>query len=438
VTTPRPPRLSAFWETVGRPGALYLFAEAMGKGATYLVFIWLATQMTVEDFGFLNVFISLLTLLGVVVGLGLPDGVVRFHFRREGFAPALTFAFIMPVGMTVLIASLLLPFRGTVALLLNVPVWLAVAALLGAAPVALRQAWLGVLRARREAGHFLVMRVLEPIGFLASLAGLLWLGKSLGYQGTAGAYLVAIGVVALVGVVAAVSRFRLQINLKVLRPLTRYSLPLVAHSFAMTGLALFDQLVLQQIVGPEGAGVYAFAYRFGMAMSLFALAFSHVWGPLAMDRMSDGRPESLVPLAKNSLWGLLGIALLLAWTLPAIAGRLGGLQYSASIPLIPAVVYAYLWMALYTLMATTLAFRERSGTLAVASGTAFLLNALLNYLTIPIWGPAAAAATTVISYMFLALLVWVVAGDRSLMPWGRLALQMALAAPLVLLPTLLF
>ena len=437
MTTPRLSKLRMFWDTVGRPGSMYFMAEALGKGGTYLLFIWLATQMTVEDFGFLNVFISLLTLLGVVVGLGLPDGVVRFHFRDHGLAPAVTAAMILPwVGAAILVL-VLLPWRGIVGLVLNVPGWLPVLAAGGAALVAIRQSWLGLLRARRETGGYLVVRLLEPLLFLAFLVFLIILNFELGYRSTIAAYVTGLGIVALLGVARAFRGFGFEWHPPTLRPLARFSLPLVAHSFAMTGLALFDQVVLQQLFGAEGTGIYAFAYRFGMAMSLVALAFSAVWGPLALERLRDGKEDQLVPLAQQSFRALLGSAILFAWTLPWLAGFLGGERYAEATSLIPLVVYAYLWLGLYTLAAVYLVFRNRSATLALASASAFLLNVVLNYLPIPVWGPLAAAVTTTVCYLLLALIVWGAMGrDRDALPWGSFAFQSALAGPVILAPSL--
>ena len=107
--------------------------------------------------------------------------------------------------------------------------------------------------------------------------------------------------------------------------------------------------------------------------------------------------------------------------------------------LIPLVIYAYLWVGVYSLASAYLYFRNRSASLAAASGSAFLANAALNYLTIPMWGATAAAATTVISYMLLNVLVWRGLGAiRSDLPWQEFAFQAVLVAPLILGASLFF
>jgi O-antigen/teichoic acid export membrane protein len=76
-------------------------------------------------------------------------------------------------------------------------------------------------------------------------------------------------------------------------------------------------------------------------------------------------------------------------------------------------------------------YRGRTGALAAVSGGAFVANAVLNYLTVPRYGPPAAAISTIACYVLLFWLTWrLFAADEPALPWRRLALEAAAAAPL--------
>lgn len=424
---------------MGRHGAAYLAAEAFSKGGLYVLFVWLATSLAVDHFGLLNVFVSLLTLCGALVGLGVPEGLLRSYFRGANFSATLLLGLAIPIVMGLISLLVLAPWSTAAAAALRLPRELLLVAVAGAPLVALRQVWLAVLRARRNSRHYLMLRVLEPLLFLLLLLVFLYLPDVLSYRGAIYAYVGSIAVAALAGATLVIYQVGLAWSTEPLRRLIVFSLPLLPHGLAMTGLALFDQIVLQQLAGPEITGTYAYAYRFGMAMYLLVFAISVSWGPLAIERLQQGRAEVLRPLAVTAFRLLLAAAVLLAWCMPGLASWIGGARYAPAMWLIPLVVYAYLWVGLYSLMVAYIYSRNRTGRLAAASGAAFLVNGGLNYLTVPFWGAGAAAITTVISYMMLAVLVWKALGrDRQDLPWRRLALEAVLIAPIVLGATIFY
>lgn len=424
--------LGTFWDQFGRHGAAYLVAESVAKGGIYILFVWLATLMSVTDFGLLNVFVALLTLVAIAIGLGLPEGLLRFHFSAVDFRAALSTAMALPVVASLLVLLALIPWGDAAADALNVPTGLLIVAIAGAPLVSVRQSWLAVLRARRESRGYIAARMVEPVIFLLLLALIGAGAAEVGYRTAALAYLGAVAGAATLGVAGAAWRFGFRLKAEPFIPMIVFSLPLVGHGLAMTGLSLFDQLVIQQIHGARETGTYAFAYRFGMAMSLIVFAFTAAWSPLVIQRLQADRGASLRPLAEMAFRLLLLSSVLLSWSIPVLADILGRDEYSGSLHLIPLVVYAYLWLGLYGLAVGYLYFRRRSGLMVMASGTAFLCNAVLNYLAVPAWGAEAAAVTTVISYVLLWLLVWRALGhDRLELPWGKFAGQTVAVAPLI-------
>jgi O-antigen/teichoic acid export membrane protein len=431
--------LRAFWNAAGRDTATYFVAEGFAKGGIYILFVWLATMLSVEGFGLLNVYVSLLTMVGAVIGLGLSEGLVRFHFDAADFRGVVGGAIALPVVFAIAVVALLYPIRSASAGFLNVPEQLLITALVVAPLLALRQSWLGILRARGEAGRYLLLRFVEPLLFLAAVAFLLATAATITYSGTVTAYSLAVAGTCLIGLVAVGMSTGMRWHTHTVRRLVAFSVPLVPHALAMAGLTAFDQLILQQLLGPEVTGTYAYAYRFAMVMALVVFALGAAWGPFVLRRLQAGQRESITPLARTTFHILILLAVILAWTVPFAAGIVGGDQYTAALSLIPLVVFAYLCMGTYSLAAVFLYSRDRSTTLAAASMTAFALNVLLNYLAIPRWGAAGAAVTTIISYVVLSTIVWSALGsDRHTLPWQHYALPTAAAAPLVLGAALYF
>ena len=395
------------WEALGRDSLIYLLGEGLGKGLIYLLLFLLAGFIGVAEFGAVNLFIALVGPLSLVIGLGLPDALGRFYFRDEPFARVVTSALAMLGLGAVVVALLLLALRGPLERGLEVPPLLTSLAVVGAPAVAARAAWLAVLRAQGKSRTFAAARLAEPALSLALIAGLVALSGGLGLRDVLLAYVGGIVAVVLVGLSRLVRLARGRPSRRIAGALLAFSLPLVFHSLAGSGLASFDQIILNQILGLRDTGVYAFAYRIAMAMFLVSFGVSAAWGPFVLRRLA-GSPElrdlaSMLRLLGAAI-AAIGVGLMVA--LPPLAAWFGGSEYGASVALIPIVVCGYVWMALYALATPFLVANHRTVALARYSATALGANIALNYLLIPRFGPLAAALTTLVSYALLYALTW--------------------------------
>ncbi len=432
--------LLASWESLGRDSLIYMVGEGGGKGFTYLLFILLARFVPLEEFGAINLFIATAGILAVVVGLGLPDTLLRFFFRELPFREVLGASLALILGFGVVVGVGLTALRDPLSRALPLAPSLTLLAVVCAGAVALRACWLAVLRAQRRSTSFAVARWAEPLLMAAAIGPIVILQGDIGHRLVLKVYVAAILAVGLYGLADLGRSCGLRPSLRPVRELLAYAAPLVPHALAMTGLASFDQVVISQVRGLEETGLYALAYRFGMAMFLFAFGVASAWSLWVFRELGKAEESAdLGSVGKAAFRVATVAAALLSFVLPGLVVAVGGRDYAASAALVPLVVYGYLWMMLYSLAVPLLIFENRTGTLAKASATAFVVNAALNYLLVPRYGFAAAAVTTVVSYALLFLLVWRHL-DRSRVgvPFGRLFGEALAFAPICLLAWMLF
>ncbi len=432
--------LLASWESLGRDSLIYMVGEGGGKGFTYLLLILLARFAPLEEFGAINLFIATAGILAVVVGLGLPDALLRFFFRELPFREVLGASLALVVGCAVVLGLALAALRNPLSRALPLAPSLMLLAAGCAGALALRSCWLAVLRAQRRSTSFAVARWAEPLLMAAALGTMVILQGSVGHSAVLRIYVGAILAVALFGLVDLSRSCGLRPSLRPARELLAYAAPLVPHALAMTGLASFDQVVISQVRGLQETGLYALAYRFGMAMFLFAFGVASAWSLWVFRELGKAEGSADLGSVGKAAFRVATVAAgLLSFVLPGLVIAVGGRDYAASAGLVPLVVYGYLWMMLYSLAVPFLIFENRTGTLAKASATAFVVNAALNYLLVPRYGFAAAAVTTVVSYALLFLLVWRHL-DRSRVgvPFGRLFGETLAFAPICLLAWMLF
>ncbi len=414
------------WRGFGRHGTAYALGEGMSKGLIYLLLIASARVLSQEGFAWINLYLSIVSVLTIPFALGLPAAMARFYFshapsRVVGTGGVLIVAGAIGLGLAVL------ALRGPLTAFLALPAGLVAVSVAGAAANALRQGWLALLRARNDSRLFLVSHWAEPFLLMAGVGVAAWLAGDLDYRAVIVPYALVLAVVAVAGWGWLARRLKPHFDRRLVRPLVVFALPLIPHAFAMSGLATLDQLVLQDVLGARETAVYAFAYRFGMALHVVALGFSGAWGPLLFAHLDGGhRRDDLEGLARTYIRGMLALAVVAGAAMVPLAAWVGGDVYRTSLPLLPVILYGYLWFALYPLAAAYLAHAGRTGRLAAASSAALVVNLALNYWLIPTFGPAAAAWTTVASYALLfALVRWAMRGLKAEVPFARLATEVA-------------
>ena len=307
-----------------------------------------------------------------------------------------------------LVGLVVVAVAGTgIAAFLNVPEALLFASLAGGVAMAFRSSWTASLRARRRTLLYAITLLVEPILGIAFVVGLVAVRGQLDYLLVAWAFAAAAAVNALIGVLSWRLSPGLAWSREIALSLLMFSLPLIFHAFSMYALGTFDQVIINQLLGPEEMGRYAYAYRWGMAMVALTAAYGAVWSPqfLELVRTPGGRAR-LDGLAMRGFVGLAGAATVLMLLLPFVAQPLTPDTFQSALKLIPIVTYAYLWYALYTAVIVYAIQVKRTRRIAVASISVLTVTVVANYIVIPPFGITAAAITSVLAYMGLTAAQW--------------------------------
>lgn len=431
---------SGIWTRLRSQGTHYLVGEVLGKGLAFSFLLIVALLVPVEEYGYLNLYISVVGLLAVLFGAGLPNSIVRFYFRDEDFGEVLGTATLLILTASLLLAFLGVLSRNLLSRFLTMPLFLVVLSFAGAYALAMRNAWLSSLRARQMSKLYAITQAIEPVLFIGlTMIMYALLGKVNASQVAIG-YSLATLTVSVGGIYLWQASMRLAFNWSLVKTLLPFSLPLVFHAIAMTSLSTYDQVIIAQVLGPYETGIYAFAYRFGMSMMVISIAFSSAWNPTLFDMIKSGFPSKQIDdLAQQYGNLVISLGALLMVFLPLLVRIIGGESYRESVPLVAIIIYGYLWYVLYSLVLGYLLYYDRTKAIAVASATSVLCNIVLNYIFVPRYGIVAAATTTVVSYAILfgvqLLQTRTLSTDIS---YSRLAAKVVLLSPIpIVMATLL-
>ena len=157
-----------------------------------------------------------------------------------------------------------------------------------------------------------------------------------------------------------------------------FNLPLVPHYLSQTILSSADRIMIKSMTGDAAAGIYSLAYSIALIMTLFNTALMQTISPWIYQKIKAKKIEDISTVAYITLFVVAGVNLLLIAFAPEAVAIFAPKSYFSAIYVIPPVAM-------------------------IASVIGALLNIILNYIFIGIYGYQAAGYTTLICYIIYSI-----------------------------------
>lgn len=317
--------------------------------------------------------------------------------------------------------------------------------LLGALVFILRagfQPLLAFLRAKRRVGRYTSLFSWYYIGsFGIGLTMVICLG--FGIEGLLWGYIISLAVMLPFLWQPLFSKIsgRMGYSTVLVKELARYGLPLAAGRLATWILSLADRYIIEFFRGSYEVGLYSASYMVSeKSILLISTMFLFVSGPIAMDvwekkgvvysqkfSTSITRYYLLVCLPAVVGLSILAKPIISIFTAP---------EYHHGFRIVPLIAAGVFFLGLQYCFHTGLLFYKKTSVIMTGIIVASLINVLLNILLVPRYGYMAAAAATLISYIFL--FVAIVLASRKYFVWdfpfrslGKIALASTIMGVLV-------
>jgi O-antigen/teichoic acid export membrane protein len=227
-------------------------------------------------------------------------------------------------------------------------------------------------------------------------------------------------------IIMTLRAIRFEPKWKTIKSILIFSVPLVPNLLSAWAIISVNRFFIERYCSLSDLGIYSLSDRIASIVLVFATAFTVAYSPIFHQTATDFSHRDALSLLsrKNHIYIMIccaiafGIAL---FSREAVMGLLD-IRYHSSMYLVPLLTYAYLIFVLTRV--TTLAFHQKKKTMALSIISIFglLLNLVLNWIFVPIWGVYGAAVTTVISNLAVLLIQYYIGMEFNLIiyPWKRL------------------
>lgn len=361
--------------------------------------------MTPSEYGVMSIFTSLTDILSIIFGLGIRGAILRYYFEgKNDFISFFRSNLLLIAAFGGMASILLISFSTKISYLIEIPRGILVIALITAIPNSIFESGLSYFVAKRNSETVSFLNVLK-VSIFSGLGLLL-----IFYLNNEKYYAHAFGLLAASFVVLFYLLHKVDFSLKFKfeKSHYRYSLlfgiPVVVHLLSQNILNTFDQLIINQLIGSYHAGLYAIGYKVGFILSIVSMATLKAWSPVFIEKMNREQYDEINLLARKYSMIIMLVAIVLVTFSSEILLLIAGPSFKGSDSLIPIIIISYYFLFLYTLYVNYSFYFKKTILISLITVSVGILNIILNYVLIPVFGFEAAAWTTLFCYFMLFIL----------------------------------
>lgn len=182
-----------------------------------------------------------------------------------------------------------------------------------------------------------------------------------------------------------------------------FNLPLIPHYLSQIVLNNSDRIMINSMVGSSEAGIYSLAYSLAQIMILFNTALIQTIEPWIYQKIKAKKTDDIARLAYPAMIFIACVNILLISLAPEIVAIFAPKAYYDAIWVIPPIAMSVFFLFTYCFFADFEFYFEKTKFIMMASIVGAVLNIILNYIFIKIFGYYAAGYTTLFCYILYSL-----------------------------------
>ena len=386
-----------------RASIWFLICAFLQRGISSITMPIFTRLLTTAEYGQFSVFNSWLEIITIFVTLNLSlgvcgQGLVKFGKERDMFVSSLQgLSLTLTVAWTIIYLLFhnfwnnLFSLTTSQMLAMFVMMWASAAF----------NFWSAEKRVKLSYNKLIVLTII--VSFAKPIVGILFVVNA------SDKVTARIWGLALVELVAYVALFVSQMkrgkqffNGKYWKYALLFNLPLVPHYLSQTVLNGADRIMISNMIGESEAGIYSLAYSVSLIMTLFNTSLLQTVGPWMYQKIKEDKAEEIPNITYFILIAVAALNLLVIAFAPEVVSIFAPPEYHSAIYIIPPIAMSVVFMFSYELFARFEFYFEKTSYIAAATIGGAILNIILNFIFIRIFGYYAAGYTTLACYILYA------------------------------------
>lgn len=415
----------------------YFISSLLSKALGFLLLPVYTRYLSPEDYGVLATLQSYGVLASVVISLSMDSAFIRYYYQERvvsesrvqrlystffwfivcwGVFASGAMLFVTPLVMTELLDISLLPVVLVIAAQLLNQLSLMVLRIWRAELLARRIALITVVNSIITAGITLYLLIPHNAGWMAQIY--------------ATASIASLQALLLVWIAIQKNWLKFDFDQATLKKGIIYALPLMPSVAASWISGYSDRMILSYYGHIAQAGLYSIAFQFAYILYIFSDAVTQIQEPISMSGLTSDRErakEQIVEFIRVYIWMMtliyLGMTLfsreVIEWFLDP--------RYREAYRLIAILSFLYIIGGLYRIFTVIISFHKKTWIIASAAILQAIVNVMLNFTFIPLFGMYAAAWSSLFSLLgyFFWLVFWSQRLEPIKIPWDTIGIVFA-------------
>lgn len=182
-----------------------------------------------------------------------------------------------------------------------------------------------------------------------------------------------------------------------------FNIPLLPHHLSAVLLNQADRVMIESFDSRDKVAIYSVAYNIGLLIQLFTNAINNTLNPWTYDKLNKKDYAGIKKTTNMLLLLIAGAIICMLFFVPEAVFIFGGEEYYEAIYVVPPVACSVFFIFMYNIFAIPQMYFEKQKMMSVISVSAALLNILLNYIFINLFGYLAAGYTTLVCYVLYSM-----------------------------------
>lgn len=405
--------------------SVYTGISIINAGVSFVLFPILTFYLSTSDYGIMSLFLAYAAIVGTLISFSVPGytGIHFYDLDKNKYSEIFSSSFFVPIFIFIILEILLVFIYNYIDT--DIPkIWLLIIPIYAFLEY-IYQYLLSVLIIMKDVKLFSIISILKIV-IEVSLILLFVIEMNMSWQGKLLSSIIVLQLGSIISILFFIKKEFLKItfDIKIIIKTLAFGAPLILHGLNKFVINQSDRIFISKLVSVEDTGLYSAGYSIGMVVLIVIGAILNVYSPYLIERLSNISEEKKYQILKFSyiiILGLLVVFILLnAVVSPLMFKYFINSSFKAGANYVFLISLSYLFWGIYLMFAGYIFYLKKTKFLAFAAIIIMIINLLLNYVLIKLYGAIGAAQSTAISFFILLVLVMIYSSYIYKMPWFKI------------------